>query len=98
MRRFLVFLPLFVAILMACAPATTGRRVFELRVVNLCGGDNYTVRVYANQQYLGRVTTVESFYLPAGQYELRAEGTGLNGGMATRSVYMDADKLWTLCR
>jgi hypothetical protein len=88
---FALLLPL---ILSACLVVRT--REYDLRVENYCGFavDLFIDGTYQNTIRPSNVLTVTG--IREGTYNLLARGT--TGATANRTVFMDNNKTWTLCR
>lgn len=71
--------------------------IHTLRVVNNCGGSNYSVDVFVNGNSVGTVTYSRDFMVFTGSATLVAIGTGANPRVFERTAYITGDVQWTLC-
>lgn len=87
---FALLLPL---VLSACFVV---RAQYDLRVENYCG---FAVDLFIDGKYQNTIrpnNTVTVTRMGEGTYKLLARGT--TGATANRTVFMDNNKTWTLCR
>ncbi len=93
-----IIIALLSLLLFACAPAHREPEYYDLTIINKCMGGSNTVYVYANGTMIGTATGTKVFkHLEAGNYALKAEGTGESGKTFTRNVSLEQDTVWTLC-